>query len=206
MRESKKAVVDIDGILWCMSNSWSKIISRDYPNCPLPTGKGHAWKFYEGYMTEEQMQETVLEIHMRQPEFMSFHDAGKITKALIKKGYHVTIASHRDPRAYAPTRKWLDLRDIPYDDLYIGFDKHFLLDEAEVFIDDSPFSQQVAIDMGVPNVFSIKYDYNEHVKGVHFYPDFFSLAFAISYWLSTGEQAYDRKERARPGGFNTERV
>ena len=182
----KKAVVDIDGILWNMANIWGEVIKRDYPNCPLPgnsTDKYKAkWHFYEGFMSEDQMAATVKEVHMRQHEFSSFQNAGALTKTLMRSGYHVTIASHRDPETFGPTERWLDIRNIPYNNLYIGFDKHFLLDDASVFIDDSPASQKRALEKEV-TVFSIRYDYNEHVDGVNFFPDFFSLANGLTYWL-----------------------
>jgi hypothetical protein len=201
----KKAIVDIDGILWSMGPTWDKVIKRDYPECPMPghgkNGEKAKWKFYDGYMTEEQMQKTVLEVHMRQPEFQSFQSAGRLTKSLTRAGYHVTIASHRNPITKAPTEEWLKLRDIPYDDIYIGMDKHFLLDDADLFIDDSPLSQKIALDKGV-EVFSIQYDYNEHMEGVNFFPDFFNLMIGLTYWIRTDGGNIHEHRRDTVHGFN----
>lgn len=177
----KKAVVDIDGILWLMGPPWWKVIKKIAPDCPCPGTTGD-WDFYKGYLTEEEMAATVKEVHMRQDEFQSFQDAGRLTKGLQKNGYYVTIASHRDPDSEEATRKWLKKCDIPYDDLYLGFDKHFLLDDAAIFIDDSPKSQEIALSKGV-DVLSIKYGYNEHVKGVKFYEGYFNLLQGLATWL-----------------------
>lgn len=182
----KKAIIDIDGILWDMRKTWNTIIQRDYPGCPAPgvsMGNNKAkWKFYEGYMTDAQMADSAKEVHMRQHEFPSFENAGNLTKVLQKNGYCVTIASHRDAETRTATEKWLEKYNIPCDELYTGFDKHFLLDEASIFIDDSPISQKSALDKGV-TVFSIEYDYNSHVEGVRFSPDFPSLCKDLSTWL-----------------------
>ena len=203
--KKKKAVVDIDGILWLMGPVWDKVIKRDYPDCPMPghgkEGEKAKWNFYEGYMTEKQMQATVKEVHVRQTEFDCFQNARSLTKKLTRHGYHVTIASHRDPTTHDSTKEWLELKDITYDDLYIGMDKHFLLDDADIFIDDSPLSQKIAMDKGV-TVFSIQYDYNDHMEGVKFFPDFFSLLTGLTYWLRTDGENINEYRREDTSGFN----
>lgn len=177
----KKAVVDIDGILWLMGPPWWEVIKKIAPDCPCPGTTGE-WDFYKGYLTDEEMAATVLEVHMNQHKYHGFESAHRLTKSLQRNGYYVTIASHRDPRSRESTIKWLEKRGIPYDDLYTGFDKHFLLDDAEVFVDDSPLSQKIAVDKGV-TVFSIEYGYNKHVEGVRFSPDFFNMCQDITNWF-----------------------
>ncbi len=188
----KKAVVDIDGILWKITSHWHKEIIKVNSDCPAPGHNGN-WNFYKGYLTEEEMQTTVKKIHMNQHKYNSFEQAYKVTKALQREGYYVTIASHRDPESRNATKQWLYQNNIPYDALYTGFDKHFLLDDAEIFVDDSPISQQVALDKGV-DVFSLEYDYNKHVKGVNFSKDFFSLIIDLKIWFR-GEDNYGRNGR-----------
>lgn len=177
----KIAVVDIDGILWNMADVWYEELKKVNPECPYPGSTG-AWYFHKGYMTDEQFQETVDIIHMKQHIYSCFKDAGLLTKALHQAGFYVKIASHRITNSYNSTRAWLIDNDIYFDELYTVEDKHFLLEDATIFIDDSPASQELALSKGVAT-FSIEYLYNTHMDGVFFAKDFRNLLADINTWL-----------------------
>lgn len=176
----KIAVIDIDAILWNMADVWYEELKKVNPECPYP-GKTDAWNFYEGYMTDEQFQKTVDTIHMNQDKYSCFENAHLLTKNLANAGFYIKIASHRIEDSKYVTDLWLFDNAIHYDELYTVEDKLFLLEDATVFIDDSPASQEYAVEKDV-TTFSIEYPYNKHVKGIRFAKDFADLVTKVSEW------------------------
>jgi hypothetical protein len=168
-KNMKTALLDIDAILWEMAPIWYKELIKINPNCPYPGTT--IWEFWEGYMTKEEAHKTIDAVHFKQEHYDCFPRAHELSKALANAGYTVVIASHRNPAARGSAELWLDKHSIYYDDLYIGPNKLPLLDKTDLFIDDCPHSQVVAINKNIP-VYSILYPYNKHVKGVNFYSDF----------------------------------
>lgn len=175
------AVVDIDGILWTMAPAWYEELIKVNPDCPFP-GSTSAWNFHKGYMSDEDFQETIDAVHMRQAEFDCFPRAERLTNVLHNAGFHVKIASHRTYRSKEATLKWLNKHRIYYDELHTVDDKHFLLQDAQVFIDDSPASQEYAKSINLP-VLSIRYPYNTHMKGILLYDSFDGLLDGLGHWL-----------------------
>ena len=57
--------------------------------------------------------------------------------ALRTRGYHITIASHRNPASRGVTGKWLQAHGLAYDELYVGPDKTVLFDDHHAIVDDS---------------------------------------------------------------------
>lgn len=177
----KIAVVDIDQILWPMDEPWHIEINKINPECPYP-GKS-TWDFYKGYLTEKELQITIDNVHFKQHTFEPFKKAPLLTKVLRDHGFYVKIASHRSFSAINVTELWLLENDIYFDELYAVVNKHFLLEDASVFIDDSPHSQKFALERNIPT-FSIKYPYNKHMEGVVFADDFVGLLCKVEEWCS----------------------
>lgn len=177
----KIVVCDVDNILWNMADVWYAELKKVNPFCPYP-GKVDAWNFHTGYMTDDQFQETIDIIHMRQAEFNCFPEAGKLTNMLHNAGFYVKVASHRTSKSKELTKCWLNKHNIFFDELHTVSDKHFLLKDADLFIDDSPTSQKYAINNHIP-VLSLKYLYNEHVKGVLFFDTFSEMLGGLEKWL-----------------------
>ena len=177
----KKAIVDIDGILWNMQPPWYEELCKVNKDCPYPGLD--VWHFYKGFLTNEEANKTIKTTHMRQHLYFCFDRACRLTSLLQNLGYYVIIASHRDVDTLVPTKTWLRENGINYDELFLGDDKMFLVDKDDVFVDDCPDSQEKALKKGV-KVFSIKYPYNKHVKGVHFYEDFDALVGGVEKELS----------------------
>lgn len=177
----KIAVVDIDQILWSMGEAWYEEIIKINPECPYP-GKS-TWDFYKGFLTEKELQLTIDNVHMKQNTFEPFKKAPLLTRTLREHDFYIKIASHRNPRTKCVTEDWLLENGIYFDDLYAVTDKHFLLEDATVFIDDSPHSQAYAIEKGV-KTFSIMYPYNRHMDGVVFSKDFEGLLHDVEKWCS----------------------
>ena len=119
---------------------------------------------------------------MNQLSFNCFTEAPALSRFLKSYGFHTTIASHRDPECYDVTKKWLDKNSILYDDLYVGPDKHPLLKDSVLLIDDCPDTQNLAIKQGVA-VFSLVYPYNKDVKNVRFYNRLSTMIFGIKKYL-----------------------
>ena len=175
----KIAVIDIDSILWDMAPPWYEEIKKVNPDCPYPGTT--VWDFYKGYLTEEELSKTIDAVHFKQGAFVPFKKAPILTKVLREHDFYIKIASHRNPLTKCVTEDWLLEYGIYFDDLYAVTDKHFLLEDATVFIDDSPSSQRYAVEKGV-KTFSIMYPYNKHVDGVIFSEDFDELLYNVTKW------------------------
>lgn len=190
VKKMRIAVVDIDGILWSMAPEWYEELRKINPNCPFP-GSTTSWNFHKGYMSDEVFQETIDAIHMRQAEFNCFPKAKRLTNMLHNAGFYVKIASHRTSKSKGATLKWLCNHDIYYDELHTVNDKHFLLKDAQVFIDDSPASQEYAISIGLP-VLSIRYPYNKHIKGALLFDSFNEMLNGLEDWLENNVYNYEK--------------
>lgn len=185
---SNKVVLDIDGILWNLGPAWHKELVKVNPECPVPGINGN-WDFHEGYMTLEEAMGCVKTVHMHQYDYKPFDGASGLTRMLRMAGYDIIVASHRDPDSVGATLRWLSENNIQFDDLYVGWDKHPLLDNCCLFIDDNPKSQQIALDKHV-DTYSIRYDYNEHVEGVVSAEDFRGLVILIKEWIQFQRMDY----------------
>ena len=66
-------------------------------------------------------------------------------------GHVIHVMSHREPRCYDATARWLQEIGLPFDDLYCAHDKvgHCLYAGVELLIDDSPENLARAIDHGL---------------------------------------------------------
>ena len=177
----KIAVVDIDQILWPMAEPWQKEIHKINPLCPFPGDS--TWDFYKGYLTEEELNLSVKNVHSNQHMYTPFNKADLLIKTLRDHGFYIKIASHRDSDTRLSTEFWLLDNNIYYDELYTVDDKHFLLEDATIFIDDSPHSQKYALEKNV-STFSIRYHYNKHMEGVIFVEDFEELLDSVTSWCS----------------------
>jgi len=66
-------------------------------------------------------------------------------------GHFIHITSHRSGEAQASTERWLDRIGLPYDEVYLSFDKVTRCKEIEidVLVDDSPVNLEHAIAAGI---------------------------------------------------------
>ena len=177
----KIAIVDIDSILWSMDAPWYKELIKINPECPYP-GKLPIWDFYKGYISDSDFKKTIDIIHMQQDKYPCFVDAPELTNMLHDAGFYVKIASHRTAKSKEATATWLHNNNIYYDELHTVDNKYFLLDDATLFIDDSPYSQEYALNKNI-TVFSLVYPYNKHVEGVYFYDNLKDLIKNLRIWL-----------------------
>ena len=120
---------------------------------------------------------------MNQHKHDMFDDACRLSLLLKEAGYHVVVASHRDPDSYDATAHWLEKNDFYFDELHTtGSDKSYLMKfPTEIFIDDAPHTQEKVMAAGIES-FSIKYPYNKHIEGVNFFEDFDSMVEGIKLW------------------------
>jgi uncharacterized protein len=79
-------------------------------------------------------------------------------------GHDIHVMSHRDPRCYGATARWLEQIGLPYDDLYCAHDKlaHCLYVGADLLVDDSPETLVKAIEHGLV-VATISHPWNQDV-------------------------------------------
>ena len=130
----KRIIVDIDNTLWDFATPfWKKI---EHLGVPRPS----EWQsdFWKGYLTFEQFQRTIDEVHEEQDAgALPFPEAVPFLAALKTSGRHITIASHRNPASWGVTEKWLQTHGLAYDQLYVGPDKTVLFDDHYAIVDDS---------------------------------------------------------------------
>jgi riboflavin kinase, archaea type len=99
-------------------------------------------------------------IHMDQDQFSPFPEAGHFLASLKDRGFHITIASHRDKEATDATARWLMQNNLVFDDLHISNDKTVLFDDSWAVVDDSSIILGKAIKAGIIGV-GLKTQWNE---------------------------------------------
>ena len=80
-----------------------------------------------------------------------YPDAVETIRRWKEAGNFIHVASHRDPRAYDATARWLGQIGLPFDDLYCAHDKVGRCIElgVDLLIDDSPENLARAIGHGI---------------------------------------------------------
>jgi len=66
-------------------------------------------------------------------------------------GHFIHVTSHRRPEAFNATAQWLERIALPYDELYLSWDKVARCREigVELLIDDSPVNLLAALEAGI---------------------------------------------------------
>ena len=133
----KRAILDVDSTLWGFDEILYKELYSLFPKIETPD-KWNEWEFYQKYgISKNNFYKVVDKIHKQQEYYKPFKDAS-LFSYILRKDYHVTIASHRKPKYKEILKKWLDSNEITYDDIFVDNCKFHLFDNVDLVVDDSP--------------------------------------------------------------------
>ena len=147
----KKAIIDIDNTLWHFCDALYEQLMRINKEFPPPDTWTH-WDIWQGYCSIDDFLGAVNAVHLVQDHerHKPYPEAQNFLSSLKKNGYHITIASHRDPTHKKQTEKWLKKHRLLYDDLHLSFHKTHLFDiSVDVVVDDSPHVLEKAVESGI---------------------------------------------------------
>ena len=149
----RKIIIDIDDTLWDFISVFYKRMEKAYPDIDIPAD-WHELLFWMRHASPETLPNAVSimrNIH-REDQFSPFPEAKYFLTSLKDRGFHITIASHRDQEASDATTKWLVQNDLIFDDLHLSKDKTVLFDNCWAVVDDSPIILRKAQKAGVIGV------------------------------------------------------
>jgi len=147
---NKIAIIDIDNTLWQFCDAFYEELRKINANFPTPGNWTH-WDLWEGYCTEQDFQRAIDTIHANQDSkrYQPYRESMGFLSALKQNGYHITIASHRDPDYRVPTERWLKRHGLMYDDLHLSHHKTDLFNRlTNVVVDDAPQVLEKAVENG----------------------------------------------------------
>jgi hypothetical protein len=133
----KRVIVDIDNTLWDFAPVLYSHL-READPAIVPMEFWAEWEFWAKNLDRRTFYRVIHTIHMKQEEYLPFPDAKGFLEGLRRDGFHVTIATHRQPEAAGPTLAWLKKYHLPFDDLHVSQDKSVLFDNSRALVDDSP--------------------------------------------------------------------
>ncbi|MBP1748990.1 MAG: riboflavin kinase [Deltaproteobacteria bacterium] len=147
----RKIIIDIDDTLWDFIGAFYKRMKKAYPDAALPAD-WHDFLFWMRHTSPEALPAAVSimrGIHMDQDEFCPFPEAQYFLTSLKDRGFHITIASHRDKEATDATMRSLMQHNLIFDDLHLSKDKTVLFDDCWAVVDDSPIILKKAQKAGI---------------------------------------------------------
>jgi len=161
MNNTKPVVlVDIDGTLCKFDINLYNALKQLYPKIKTPDK--WTWNFWKNAKIPSSVfYDTVDEVHKKQLEYEPFDKAKELLE-LLSNHYYIIIASHRKKDNYHTIQKWLNMNNLPYDEIFCDYDKTILLEhfDVQLIIDDSPKILEEAILNEIPCI-GIKYKWNE---------------------------------------------
>jgi hypothetical protein len=140
MIKMKKAVIDVDEILWPFSKAfYEEVVASGIENFPVPEEFNY-WSIFWEYLPKNQAFIFFDKVHCKQCLYKPYKDAKRFLEFLKEDGYYIIIASHRDPKFRDELVKWLDMNHLPYGEVHISFDKTTLFNDPDVklVVDDRP--------------------------------------------------------------------
>ena len=146
----KRVIVDIDNTLWDFGSILWEYLKAINAHTPEPSA-WHEWDFWEDYITEKEFYISIHSIHLNQNhhKFKPYPEAKSFLDSLMKDGYYVLIASHRDEDTRDSTIKWLNTHELVFDEVHLGHDKSVLFNDCYAIIDDSPILLDKAKHLGI---------------------------------------------------------
>lgn len=146
---SKIAIIDIDNTLWQFSDAFYLELKKINKNFPSPD-QWCTYDIWEGYCSVEDFIAAISTIHHNQDNdrYHPYPESQGFLSSLKEQGYHVILASHRMQEMRQPTERWLARHRLPYDELHLSLDKTVLFPTADVVVDDSPLTLEIAIENG----------------------------------------------------------
>lgn len=159
MSEPKRAILDVDGILWSLWDSFvSPALHKKYG---VPMIEPTSWNFHQQWCTDEQFMAEVHLAHRLQITVPPFEGAAELFAILDAKGFEVVVASHRAKQTASVLQKWLNKYGLaPYSGTYCGSSKHFLMQSGDLIIDDAPHTMLHAASIAATSL-TLNYEYNK---------------------------------------------
>ena len=173
----RRAIVDVDGILWDLHTRLIPLMHTLYPKMPneLPS----EWNWFLEYMTLEQFAAITRMVHSEQIHHPAYPGAAELIKLLDKQNYEIFIASQRDSNTANLLAKWLQKNYLtPYSMVYTGNSKKDFLEPGCLLIDDAPATIKYALTLGC-DVHYLDWPWNQGLGGNR-WSDLYQLLGAIS--------------------------
>ena len=147
-KRRRRIIVDIDNTLWNLAPELSDALMKVNPQMPPPALWGGR-KAIEQYLPIKEFFRVLKEIHMRQETYSPFPESEFFLHSLRKRGFHITIASHRHQDTYGPTVNWLEKNRLLFDEIHLSYDKSVLFPDSIALVDDSPMNLHKAAEAGI---------------------------------------------------------
>lgn len=146
---SKTAIIDIDNTLWQFSDAFYLELTKFNGNFPTPD-RWCTYDIWEGYCSAEDFMAAINTIHHHQDsdQYQPYQESRNFLSSLREHGFHIIIASHRTPETSPPTERWLAKHGLAYDELHLSMDKTVLFPKADIVVDDSPLTLEIAVESG----------------------------------------------------------
>jgi hypothetical protein len=144
------AMVDVDNTLFDFATPLYEMFKKDGINIP-PVESWNKWDyFYPEYMTSKVAHEYFNNVHSHQLEYEPFEDARAFLENLIKTR-KVVVVSHRRPCQCEELKKWLEINNLPFDEVECASDKTKMFGSNifDAVIDDCPMTLTAAKNAGI---------------------------------------------------------
>jgi uncharacterized protein len=145
-----RIAIDIDSTLHHYWDQLQVIAKRRF-GLDLPYEHQVTWGISQ--LRPEQLQCCVEETHREAAVLAAepYPGAVETVRAWHAAGHFIHVTSHRHSDAQSATERWLDRIGLPFDEVYLSFDKVTRCAEigVDVLIDDSPVNLERAIAAGI---------------------------------------------------------
>jgi len=155
----RKIIVDIDNTLWDLAPVLYARLHEENPRIPHHT-QWRSWHFWEGFISAQRLYGIIKDVHMEQDTFEPYGQSRNFLRLLRERGFHIIIASHREQETFAPTRRWFEKHDLPFDEIHLSYDKSVLFERSWAVVDDSPITLEKAKQAGIVRA-GLKNPWNE---------------------------------------------
>ena len=145
-----RIAIDIDSTLHQYWDQLAAAARRRF-GVKLPYESQVTWEIT--LLRPEQVRVCVQETHAEEHVMSAtpYPGAVEAVRAWHEEGHFIHITSHRDPAAQDYTERWLTEIGLPFDELYLSYDKVTRCREIgiDVLIDDSPVNLERALEGGM---------------------------------------------------------
>ena len=175
-----RIAIDIDSTLHPYWDQLRAAAKRRF-GVELPYAEQLEWTIDR--LRPEQVKACVAETHTDEQILAAEPYEGAVETIRIwhEAGHFIHVTSHRRPEAFAATAQWLERIALPYDELYLSWDKVARCREigVELLIDDSPVNLLAALEAGIA-VATLQHPWNrelcEEEEDIVCAPDWAGLA------------------------------
>jgi beta-phosphoglucomutase-like phosphatase (HAD superfamily) len=148
----RRVIVDVDGTLVDFHTPLHRELRKRFPD--VPKGLPKEWNWFGPYMTTEQFYAACHVVHERQMRgHKPMKGAFELFKMLNSFDTEIIVASHRRQDMAPQMAQWLNRHHLtPYAGVYAGNNKHPLIEQGCIIIDDAPHTIEYAKSVGATPV------------------------------------------------------